>query len=231
MTLRLRGHFLLEIYYHWRQQPHLASLVDSGTLRFWQPLGPTSREGVWVQEGMTLSPGTTWRVELDLLPREVFGRLIYLGFHRLKLLWLVNRAESEGLLQFGPPSQEGWIGPWNAQTKILLPPGNPFFWSFLPNGWPVTTAELAVEFTALEGPARFDLLLLGDLHELPGSGPGDFSGGSSDASESSSSSVSDSSSSESSEGGESSEDSGSSEWSSEDSSDSSYSSYDDSSWS
>ncbi len=229
MTLRLRGHFLLELYYHWRQQPQLVSLVDGGTLRFWQPLGPTSREGVWVQEGMTLSPGTTWRVELDLLPREVFGRLIYLGFKRVKLLWLVNRGDSQGVLQIGPAAEQGWLGPWSPGTGLILPPGNTLCCSSFGEGWPVTTSELAIELMAHQGSVLFDLLLVGDLRQLPGSGPGDSSEGSSDSSQASS--VPDSSSSAFSEEGESSESSDSSEGSSEDSSDSSYSSYDDSSWS
>ncbi len=209
MTLRLRGHFLLEVYYQWRQQPGLASLVDSGTLRFWQPLGPTSEDGVWVQEGVSLSPGTTWRVELDLLPREVFGRLIYLVFGRVRLLWLVNRGESQGVLQIGPAAEQGWLGPWSPGTRLILPPGNTLCCSSFGEGWPVTSEQLAIELTALEGTVSCDLLMVGDLHELPGSGSGDSSAGSSDSSE----------------------ESGSSEWSSEDSSDSSFSSYDDSSWS
>jgi hypothetical protein len=229
MGIRLRGHLLLELFYHLRQQPQITSLVDSGTLRFWQPLGPLDREGVWVQEARILSAGSSLRLELDLLPREVFGRLIYLGFGRVKLLWLVNRGESEGLLQIGPAAEQGWLGPWTPDAKVTVPPGNPLVCSSLAEGWPVTPENLALELTALHGNVHFDLLLLGQLIEFGG---GESGGPPPDPSESSNSSSSDpdSSRSESSEEA-SSENAGSSEGSSEDSSEWSSSGYEESSWS
>ncbi len=174
MVLRLEGGLLLQLRYLWRQKIHAATVLDNHTLRFWRPLGPSSTDGLWLQESAQLAAGQSQLVELDLLPREIFGRLIYLGFCRIKLLWIHNRSQEGGMLRIGPGPEDGWEGPWNSQAALLLPPQSVAVIASPGQGWAVSPSALTIELTALQAPVVYDLAVVGRLLEFedsPGQTP------------------------------------------------------------
>lgn len=192
MSLKLEGGLLLQLRYLWRQQLRAASTVDVHTLRYWRPVGPASDEGIWLREAAELRPGQSQVLELDLLPRQLFGRLIYMGFCRVKLLWIHNRSQAGGILRIGPATELGWIGPWTNLSTLHMPAEGALVIACPGEGWPVTPQALALELTALEAPVVYDLAILGrliDFDRPPGEpsssfdsstgGPGEGSGSSS----------------------------------------------------
>lgn len=186
MSLSLEGSVFLQFRYRWEQKGTGGSLVDENVARYFRPLEASAAEGVWHVAEASLAAGQDQLVELDLLPREVFGRLIYLGFRQVKLLWIYNRPESQGKLRLGPAAEGGWLGPWPSNGSILLPPASALVVAAPASGWPVTQQEAAVVLAAVDGPVVYEMALCGTLIDGPASPPpGEESSGSEEASGSS----------------------------------------------
>lgn len=222
MQWQYRGQLLVHLLSQVRQQGQQISLLDGYNLRYSRAVGPSAQELLWAEERRALSAAQSMRYELDLLPRQILGRWIYVGFSRVKLIWVLNRPESVGRLMVGPAEEDGWNGPWSSSAGFVLPPGGALLVSHWEVGWPVGSEGVAIQLSAAEGPVVFDLAVLGIRVDSPPLPEGEESGsGESSSSEVGSSSAE--SSAEQSSGEESSESSSSEEWDS--------SSYEDSGWS
>ncbi|MCS7237913.1 MAG: hypothetical protein NZ899_06540 [Thermoguttaceae bacterium] len=180
MSLSLGGTVFCQLCARWEQKTSASAFVDSYSLRYYWPMEPSSADGMWVVDSGQLSAGQSQLWELDLLPREVFGRLIYLSFSQIKLLWIVNKRESQGQLHIAQAPENGWIGPWSSGSALLLPPGSPLILAYPGAGWPVRPHQAAIVLSAIGGKVVYELALLGTV-AAAGSSP---SGGSASGSQS-----------------------------------------------
>jgi hypothetical protein len=168
MPTELKSALNVELGWTWRDRVGGFFVADSNRFQFSLELADGAGSGqadvIWRTADVVLPAGESLTLHLGGLELDLFGDTLTLHFAKVKALLIVNRSQppDDSSLSVGGAGVNPWSAPFSAAgAAVRVMPGSPLLLSNLREGWAVDAAHEALQITAVEHPATFDIAVLG----------------------------------------------------------------------
>ena len=134
--------------------------------------GDGQAEAVWHADDAVLQSGVSVTLDLTQLRREVLGATLTTTLLGVKAMLVLSDRTSIGQLVLGGAGPGEWSAPFGADGDTLeVPPDGLVLLSNRRDGWPVDDVSKLLKLSAVGGPVKYSIALVGTL-TAGGSGSG-----------------------------------------------------------